>query len=244
MLYTDNSSLCDTDIEQIELDESEDLRVNFRFPTRQYLDHSGQFKMFIEKPGSGEDLALMVQAVARLSASLAKVFTLLPPHSHGYLQDVDFYIMLGPRSSHGGEKSGARYYAKDANDLLQYGDTRWRHAVVIYSVENFLALSDLWVDKVVVHELAHAWHYHDWPSNYPILNKAWLGARQKGLYLAQRDIHGRVLKPAYASTNEREYFAELSAMYFVEGDYHPFNGAGLLNYDRDGFRMVEEVWGL
>ncbi len=95
-----------------------------------------------------------------------------------------------------------------------------------------------------MHELAHAWHYEDWSENYRLLRDAWMSSRQNSLYLAQEDVKGKILKPAYASKNEKEYFSELSAIYFVGGNYYPFNRSDLKIYDPTGCSMVERVWGL
>jgi len=95
-----------------------------------------------------------------------------------------------------------------------------------------------------MHELSHAWHYKEWSKNYPILKKTWLSSRQKGLYLSQKSIDGELLKPAYASKNEKEYFSELSAIYFVGGNYYPYSREELKIYDIAGYSMVETIWGL
>ncbi|WP_226647337.1 hypothetical protein [Microbulbifer variabilis] len=71
-----------------------------------------------------------------------------------------------------------------------------------------------------------------------------MSSRQNSLYLAQEDVKGKILKPAYASKNEKEYFSELSAIYFVGGNYYPFNRSDLKIYDPTGCSMVERVWGL
>ena len=50
--------------------------------------------------------------------------------------------------------------------------------------------------------------------------------------------------PNYAAQNHLEYFAELTAMYFVGANYFPRDRAGLKAYDPAGYALVETLWGL
>ena len=244
IIFTDDKRNCATDVAEVKIKKTEDKRSNYRYPERQYENHSSRYIIFAESPESEKDKIQIEAAVKRLNASLNLVFSKLPYPSHAHLKKISFYIMLGSDSKLGGESSGLRYFPKTGDATLLLGDKRWTHSVVIYDMYNFNWLTELWVNKVMVHELAHSWHYFDWSVNYPILNKTWLSSRQKGLYLSQKDVKGEVLKPAYATTNEREYFAELSAIYFVGGDYFPFNKEQLEGYDPEGYAMVEQVWGI
>ena len=51
-----------------------------------------------------------------------------------------------------------------------------------------------------------------------------------------------VMMTAYATVNQLEYFAEVSAMYFVGGNYFPYDRDGLRVYDPKGVAMVELLW--
>ena len=48
--------------------------------------------------------------------------------------------------------------------------------------------------------------------------------------------------PAYAITNHREYFAELSEAYFGRNDYYPFVRAELEAFDLGGYGVVHSAW--
>ena len=56
------------------------------------------------------------------------------------------------------------------------------------------------------------------------------------------DYKNRLKSKAYAIKNNLEYFAELSAMYFVGGDYYPYEREELTLYDPDGVKMVKKLW--
>jgi hypothetical protein len=243
-VFTDDEKKCLSTASKIDLKIAKDKRVNYRYPKRQYLQINSKYLIFVEAPEVEQDKVQLKKAAVRLEATLDYIFGLIPVATHDYLKATSFYIMIGPSATLGGQSSGLMYFPNNGDSVLLLGDQRWTHSVVIYHAENFLWLTDLWAKKCVMHELAHAWHYENWSQNYPILKSSWLASQQKGLYLAQKDLSGSLLKPAYASTNEREYFAELSAIYFVQGDYYPFNRQDLNEYDTVGYAMVKLVWGL
>ena len=68
-----------------------------------------------------------------------------------------------------------------------------------------------------------------------------------GKYRYVKYIDGRWFR-AYATTNHREYLAEMSKAYFstkrFRGQYFPFVRSELKSYDFDGFKLVEEVFQL
>ena len=66
----------------------------------------------------------------------------------------------------------------------------------------------------------------------------------RSLYRDVQDMNGKLIPRAYATANQLEYFAELSAAYFVGINYFPYDRAGLQRYDPAGAAMVEAVWSL
>ena len=55
-------------------------------------------------------------------------------------------------------------------------------------------------------------------------------------------VHGGKRK-AYAATNYKEYFAELTEAYFGKNDFFPFNRVDLKKYDPTGYQLMQDVWG-
>ena len=96
---------------------------------------------------------------------------------------------------------------------------------------------------MVLHELAHAYH---WLLDFdrPDIVETYEAAKAAGLYqevsyvLAADDEKRR----AYALTNAKEYFAELSEAYFGRNDFFPFTRDELRNYDPAGYALVERLW--
>jgi hypothetical protein len=92
--------------------------------------------------------------------------------------------------------------------------------------------------------MAHAWHLVNRKPKDPAILGPWEAAVARGLYRNVQDYKGRSIASAYAAQNQLEYFAELSATYFVGINYTPFDRKGLKAYDPTGYEMVEALWGL
>jgi len=123
-------------------------------------------------------------------------------------------------------------------------DPRWENVIVIYSANNLMYLDGLWTKKALMHELAHARHLNKWPENYEPIVSTYRNAMALGLYRNVKDNKGKMLQESYAIKNHLEYFAELSAIYFVGGNYYPFNRAVLKEYDNAGANLLSALWGI
>lgn len=126
--------------------------------------------------------------------------------------------------------------------LIKHGhDPRLAAGIEIINLNSFLDWS-VGNDQpmMILHELTHA--YHDQVIGYD--NKEILSAFKKaiadGKYLKVRyqTMTGPIYS-AYARTDHKEYFAEISEAYFGKNDYYPFNRAQLKTYDPAGYKLVE-----
>lgn len=162
----------------------------------------------------------------------------------GKLKELKIFLLWGQKSPKGGKKSGMRYVRKGETNTRLHYDARWEHSIVIYSAENLMYLTDMWAKKAITHEFAHAWHIMHWPDKYTKIITPWKNAKTRNLYKNVKDYKGRLKPKAYAIKNNLEYFAELSAMYFVGGDYFPYEREKLTKYDPDGVKMVKKLWQL
>jgi hypothetical protein len=99
------------------------------------------------------------------------------------------------------------------------------------------------VQLILLHELAHVVHALFLPGgcDNPAVSLAYKQAKERGLYEKVKGPFGQ-LGPAYALTNEREYFAELSCAYLDRCYYFPFDCDDLKDYDRAGYDLVKSVW--
>ena len=215
-------------------------QVNFRVPQRSYV--AAGAKIRVESQLAQQNPALAQRAVRRLQEKIAVAISILPPAARPLLSKVPFYIMQGSSAVGGGKDTGLEYFQRDAPEHRSHLDPNWRSCIVVYSAANYAGISDFWALKAVVHEFAHAWQLEQGPENQPSLVNAFQSAMQKRLYHDVVDDAGLMQSKTYAATNHLEYFAELTCMYFVGCNYHPFNKARLAVYDPPGYSMVEFMW--
>jgi hypothetical protein len=250
-IYTDNRTLCHSDdITSLDLDagaksnSANKGKFNFRIPARQYESVGSNYTVFIERDLLEGDAKLATQATQKLEATLTEIFSVLPQTPAKKLRQLTFYLMWGEGSPNGGRKSGMSYIRPGEPKNYPYLAPRWENVIVIYSAKNLMYLDALWSKKALMHELAHAWHLTNWPENYDPIVSAYRNAKDLGLYRNVKDNKGKIIKEAYAIKNHLEYFAELSAIYFVGGNYFPMNRNDLFKYDQLGVRMLSDLWWL
>ena len=218
--------------------------VNFNFPTRVYINENADWNIFYEAEMKRANPKLAQDALVKLSNTLKHIESQLPASSISKLKTVKIFLLWGEKSSFGGLSSGMRYVRKGETKFRQHYDKRWENGIVIYSAENLMYLDALWSRKAITHEFAHAWHILHWSENHHDIVTPWQQAKTKNLYRKVKDYKGRVKQEAYALQNNLEYFAELSAIYFVGGDYFPYTKEGLTKYDPSGVKMVKKLWGV
>ena len=118
------------------------------------------------------------------------------------------------------------------------------HSIAIFSAENYVKVSDFWALKSLVHEFGHAHHLGQWKEDHVDIYHAWKRAKKAGLYQQVREEDRKTHNPNYAAQNHLEYFAELTAMYFVGCNYFPKDRAALKKYDPEGYQLIQELWGI
>lgn len=183
------------------------------------------------------DPELTHKVAKRLESGVIKALNAFPQHWRPQFSGVRFYIFAGNKSTYGGGRGGLWYF-RQGNKVSSLLDD----SIIVRNASTFLHLNDLWVEKVAVHELAHGFYYYNWRRIYTPLKSAYQNSLETGLYKNVRDVRGRNIEEAYALKNHKEYFAELSAMYFAEGDYLPFNRQGLKEYDPQGYDVMRAAW--
>jgi hypothetical protein len=216
--------------------------TDFSDTRRAYTRLPGDFDIRYETGMASADPKLADASVRKLTTTLKEIIAVLPAHTRAEFQATTYFVMWGARSPYGGLKSGMRYVTRGSRNPLY--DPRWQGGIIIYSAENFLYLDALWSKKALTHEMAHAWHLLHWKPKDPAILGPWDGAIARGLYRNVQDYKGQTIADAYARHNQLEYFAELSAAYFVGINYLPFDRKGLQAYDPAGYRMVEALWGV
>jgi len=216
--------------------------VDFSSPRREYTQLPGDLYIFVEDGMARSDPKTFDAATTKLRAVLPELIARLPEPTRKTFMSMHFYLMWGKKSPLGGLDNGMRYVRRGEPGPRNHYDRRWENSIVIYSADNLLYLDDLWTRKALMHEMGHAWHLLNWTEKHPPIYTAWQNAVATGLYTNANDSKGRILPKAYALQNQLEYFAELSAGYFVGLNYHPFTSEALRSYDPVGWKMIEKLW--
>jgi hypothetical protein len=115
-------------------------------------------------------------------------------------------------------------------------------AVVLNHAVHFVTWSQGEQPWMLLHELAHALHHRYLGGDrYAGIRLAYEHAMHEKLYDSVGYVRGG-RKLAYATTDAREYFAELSEAWFGRNDFFPFTRAELELHDPQGFELMRQVW--
>lgn len=175
----------------------------------------------------------LLQALRLLKTKLNEVDQLLPERVKVRLRQVP--IWMSKNSS-----SGAVYHVSEIWLRMHQRPVAMARGIELQNIDHFLS----WTKDqpmLVLHELAHALHHRLFDYRHVEISKAFQAAQANGLYQRVLRYNGS-MERAYALTDEREYFAELTEAFFGRNDYFPFNRQELKHYDPVGYEVVKGVW--
>lgn len=219
--------------------------VDFNHPPRDYVTYTQQgWEVLVERQLADEDPVTAKATLVRVEKKLGEIAALLPPATLPDLRKLKVFILYGTKAKAGGRDSGLEYFRTDAPTHHHWLDARMGRSIVIFNAANYLKLTEQWALKSLVHEFGHAQHLEHWPEDHPNIYDAWKAAVKAGRYQTVCEEDKDTHFPNYAAQNHLEYFAELTAMYFVGANYFPRDRAGLKAYDPAGYALIEKLWGV
>ena len=175
-------------------------------------------------------------AFEELDAQLKKIVEAVPEKPLGELKKVRIWVEWEAK------KKGAAEFHVSAGWLKDNGYNPDKlTAVEINNARNFVSWSKQDQPWMVMHELAHSYHFRVLGDKYEPLQAAFKQAKDRKLYDEVEHVNGRKMK-AYAITNEAEYFAELTEAYFGKNDFFPFTRDDLKKHDPVGFELMKKAW--
>jgi hypothetical protein len=133
--------------------------------------------------------------------------------------------------------ASAYYYGGSQLNLLKEGKQPLKAKTV--TILRLVSLTEEHQPKrdsgrcVILHEFAHAVHDQLLGNDNPAVKAAYAQAMERKLYD----------KAQYVSTNEAEYFAELTCAYFDQLQHFPKTREELKKHDPVAFKLMEGVWG-
>jgi len=192
----------------------------------------GSFPVYVA-PEFSRDHALLERSLQVLESNVKQLGEVLPSAALERLSGVPIWL------EYARDKSYPAVYFESEESLLLYGYT----AAKAKSIQFTSWIADMAGSKrnVLMHELAHAYHDRVLPRSYAGISSAYNAARWNGRYTAVRHSSGRVMQ-AYAMTNDKEFFAELSEAYFTQSDFFPFTRQDLKEFDPASYRVISDAW--
>jgi len=96
---------------------------------------------------------------------------------------------------------------------------------------------------VMLHELAHAYHDQFLERGFenPAVKEAWQQLVDSGKYVSTLHIDGRDTRH-YALTDQMEFFAEFTEVFFGMNDFFPFNRGELRRDAPEIDRLMRTIW--
>ena len=185
-----------------------------------------------------------------LELELGTVARVLPKKVETVLRSVVVWVEWEDKDDPDFGRAVAKYYGLFGGNLAGWALSKNKHPGKANNVEivdmKSLAKEHQPDQKfercVLLHEFAHAVHFHIVGSNNQIVAQTFNKAMARDLYESAKDVNGRTIKP-YARTNDHEYFAELTCCYINKLHYYPNTRDDLKSHDPDGFKLMEKVWG-
>lgn len=199
------------------------------------------FTVHINRILLSEHATLTARALELLTAQLDAIVRDVPAAAVAELQKVPLWIS----PEYPGVRPGAEYHPAAAWLRAHGRDPAMAKAVEFTNVAIFEAECRR-MPVFVLHELAHAYHHRVLGHDHAGIQAAFARAKRSGTYdrVERQDAEGRKsMDRAYALTNAREYFAEITEAFFGRNDFYPYTRAELQAHDPDGFALLEKLWG-
>jgi hypothetical protein len=172
-----------------------------------------------------------------LGSQLTEIARVVPARPLSALKKVPLWVEWEKK------EKGAAEFHPSAEWLRNNGyNPEKAGCVELSNTRNFVKWSRAEQPWMVLHELSHAYHHLVLGDDHAGIEAAYRQAVDRKLYDSVDYVNGGKQK-AYALTNSREYFAELSEAYFGKNDFFPFTRAELEKHDPVGYRFMLRTWG-
>lgn len=204
-------------------------------PTEDYSVHHSRGFTILISPEVRAVPGQKAAALAFIDRKLAEIVRRVPKDAVNRLREVRIWVEWTQT------EEGSTYHPS-VDWLIQNGyNPDKERSVQVSNLRHFIDWGSSDQPMILLHELAHAYHHVVLGYEDPSVLAAYKHALDTDLYAAVPYVHGGTPR-AYALTNEKEYFAELSEAYFGRNDFFPYTRDDLRKYDPAGFEMIERAW--
>lgn len=207
-------------------------------PFEKYMQVKKNGFSFFINPEVAKDKKLLEEVITSADNQTKYLVEKLPPHVLKVFRSIRSFIETNKYS----EKWGGAQYIQGmdfANNVALYMRENKGIIQKINSVEftHALSFSKMTDPGVMLHEFGHAYHYKVLPQAYQNIPVKLAFDQAKG-----RNIYK---DNSYCMNNEREYFADLTAVFFVPKYRNYYSTTKeFKEKDPQGFSMVLKAYGL
>ena len=186
----------------------------------------------------GQGAELGSAALAALESHLVQIAILMEPEVLAELRQLELRLDLDDEDMGGMQyHPGKRWLEGNGHSL-----DLWRKVHIPQARELVSRRLAAVQPRVILHELAHAYHDQVLSFDHAEIRATWEAAVEAGIYDEVLHVNGR-LTGHYALTDHKEYFAESTEAYFGANDFYPFVRAELELHDPRMHALLAEIWG-
>lgn len=183
------------------------------------------------------DTSVLKKSLGLFGKELYDISHVLPSKSISILKTIIFWFEK-ETTTHG--YTGEYWPPNSQEYLIEHGGDPRKAGGIEIVAGKYIDAKAVFEDWVILHELAHAYHHLTVQYDERI-RKIYEVILNAGLYRNVRRGLDK-LHHGYALTNYKEYFAEITTMYFGHNSYYPFDRFDLKHYDPLGYKLVEDIW--
>ncbi len=177
------------------------------------------------------------ETLKEVDAALGRIAGVVPPKPLAKLRKLRIWLEWANNSE------SLTVFHPSAQWLFEHGyNPEKAGGIEVPNASKFIECSRDDQPWALMHEMAHAYQLYIFGEDHPAAQRAYQNAMDRGLYRSVAHVHGGTRK-AYAATNYKEYFADLTEAYFGKNDFFPFTRADLKQYDPTGYRLMQDAWG-
>lgn len=209
-------------------------------PTEQYeVQQREGWRVLVNRHLPEREPALYAQTLRVLDHHLFAIVRHVPAEAVSKLRQITIWVELDE------PHHPCMAYHPDAGWLREHDmNPEKAGCIEIADARNFVTWT-LDQPAMVLHELAHGYHYRFLPGSYenPEIAAAYRRAKEARLYdsVLRR---GFQKARAYAMNNPMEYFAENTEALFGTNDFYPFVIAELHEHDPEMYALLVKLWGV
>jgi len=171
-----------------------------------------------------------------LTSQLAAIIKVLPDEHLAELRKVTIWVEWQAK-----EKGAAEFHPSEKWLVDNGYNPRKTRAIELCNTVNFVNWSRSAQPWMVMHEMAHAYHFRVLGEDNRDVATAFKQAKKSQTYDSVKHVNGEKQR-AYAMKNNKEYFAEITEAYLGKNDFYPFTCEELKQHDPVGYQLMQDCW--